>query len=139
MLGRLFLIVLILLIPLVARADKPIAPESVPGTIRVAAEQVVELATSLPELVIIDSRFGEEFAKGHIEGAINLVGTDLQREDLARVVPSLDTPVLFYCNGERCIRSSAAAKKAVTWGYRKVYWFRDGWQEWTAKQLPVSK
>lgn len=119
-------------------ATKPVAPEEIAGTTRVTAEQVVDLATSLPDLVIIDSRYREEYAKGHIEGAVNLVGTDMTRTELARVASGPDTPLLFYCNGERCLRSAAAARKAVEWGYRRIYWFRAGWQEWQAKHLPVS-
>lgn len=122
-----------------AGAEKPVAPDEIAGTTRVTAEQVVDLATRLPNLVIIDSRYREEYAKGHIEGAVNLVGTEMTRADLARVAPGHDTPLLFYCNGERCLRSAAAARKAVEWGYRRIYWFRAGWQEWLAKHLPVSQ
>lgn len=123
----------------VAMAAKPMAPEAVAGATRVGAEEVVELGASVPNLVVIDSRYRDEFAKGHIEGAINLNGTELKREDLARIAPHPDVPLLFYCNGERCLRSSIAAQKAVGWGYRRVYWFRDGWQAWMEKHLPVSK
>jgi len=124
---------------LVVHAERPLVPERVEGTTRVSAEQVVELINTLPGLVILDSRHSEEFAKGHIEGAINLLDTHMQQADLKRLAPKRDTPLLFYCNGERCARSSNAASKAVGWGYRKIYWFRNGWQEWSAKHLPVAK
>jgi rhodanese-related sulfurtransferase len=120
-------------------ADKPLAPDSVPGTLRVSAEQVVELILSTPKLVAIDSRHADEFAKGHIEGAINLLDTDTTSESLARHTHGKDIPVLFYCNGERCLRSSNAAKTAVSAGYRKVYWFRGGWTEWVEKKMPMEK
>lgn len=120
-------------------ADKPLAPDSVPGTLRVSAEQVVELILSSPKLVAIDSRHADEFAKGHIEGAINLLDTDTTPESLARHTHGKDIPVLFYCNGERCLRSSNAAKTAVSAGYRKVYWFRGGWTEWVEKKMPMAK
>lgn len=122
-----------------AGATKPVAPEEIAGTARVTAEEVVDLATRLPNLVIVDSRYREEYAKGHIEGAVNLVGTEMTRAELAGVASGPDTPLLFYCNGERCLRSAAAARKAVEWGYQRVYWFRAGWQEWLAKRLPVSQ
>jgi rhodanese-related sulfurtransferase len=134
----LMLLCLLVWLPL-ALAEKPRAPESVEGTTRVSAEAVVELVTTLPNLVIIDSRHEEEFAKGHIEGAINLLDVHMQRADLLRLARKPDTPLLFYCNGEYCPRSANAAKNAVAWGYRRVYWFRDGWQAWTDKQLPVTR
>ena len=122
-----------------AWAEKPFAPESIAGTTRVTAETVVDLVGSLPDLVIIDNRHAVEFEKGHIEGAVNLLDTNLQRADLARLAPGLDKPLLFYCNGERCLRSTHAAHMAVEWGYKRVYWFRGGWQEWLDKQLPVTR
>ncbi len=120
-------------------ADKPVAPVDIPGAVNVTAEKLVELVTRTPQLVVIDSRRQEEFDKGHIEGAANLLDTDMTRARLARLVPGVETPVLFYCNGERCLRSSNAASLALEWGYRKVYWFRGGWAEWSDKKLPVAK
>lgn len=120
-------------------ADKPIAPDSVPGTTRVSAEQAVELILANPRMVIIDSRHAEEFAKGHIDGAVNLLDTDTSPETLAKHLAGKDAPVLLYCNGERCLRSSNAAKTAVNAGYKKVYWFRGGWMEWVEKKMPIAQ
>ena len=122
-----------------AHAEKPTAPESVAGTTRVTAEAVFQLVTTLPDLLILDSRHAEEYAKGHIEGAINLLDTKMTRDDLARLAPRPDHPLLFYCNGEYCMRSSNAARQAVAWGYRRIYWFRGGWQEWIDQHLPVAR
>jgi rhodanese-related sulfurtransferase len=137
--SRLALALLLLHLAFPSLADKPVAPDSVPGTTRVSAEQAVELILASPKMVIIDSRHAEEFAKGHIEGAINLLDTDTSPEILARHLAGKDTPVLLYCNGERCLRSSNAAKTAVNAGYKKVYWFRGGWMEWVEKKMPVTK
>lgn len=137
--SRLALALFLLHLAFPSMADKPVAPDSVPGTIRVSAEQVVELILSTPKLVAIDSRHTEEFAKGHIESAVNLLDTDTNSETLARHTHGKDIPVLFYCNGERCLRSSNAAKIAVDLGYKKVYWFRGGWMEWAEKKMPLAK
>jgi len=118
-------------------AEKPYAPVSIPGTIIVSAEEVVELTLSRPELVIIDSRKKSEYSKGHIEGAVNLLNTTTRREDLAALCPDKTTPIVFYCNGIRCLRSSDAIRKAMDWDYRNVFWFRGGWKEWMDKRLPI--
>ncbi|MBU1690237.1 MAG: rhodanese-like domain-containing protein [Gammaproteobacteria bacterium] len=137
--SRLVLALFLLHLAFAALADKPVAPNSVPGTIRVSAEQAVELILANPRMTIIDSRHTEEFAKGHIEAAINLIDTGTNSESLTRLTHGKDYPVLFYCNGERCPRSSNAAKTAVALGYKKVYWFRGGWNEWVDKKLPITK
>lgn len=131
------LLINLLLSPNAFADEKPYAPESVTGAVTVSAEQVVELILAKPDLVIIDSRKRSEFSKGHIEGAINLLNTEMQRADLEARVPDKTTPILFYCNGERCLRSSDALHKALEWGYRNLFWFRGGWKEWTDKRLPV--
>jgi len=120
-----------------AADEKPYAPHSIPGALGVSAEEVVDLILSKPDLIIIDARMKTEYAKGHIEGAVNLLNTTLRREDLEEVVPDLSTPIVIYCNGERCLRSSDAVRKALDWGYRNVFWFRGGWKEWMEKRLPV--
>ncbi len=120
-------------------ADKPLAPEVIDGATNLTAEQVVDLILDTPQLVIIDARKEEEYAKGHIEGAISILDTTMTEEKLSTVAPDTHGPLLFYCNGERCMRSTKAATKAIGWGYDKVYWFRGGWAEWESKGLPVSK
>ena len=130
---------LLMLISTAALADKPTAPETIDGATNLSAEQVVDLIMATPELTIIDARKHEEYAKGHIEGAISLLDTAMGEADLAKHVADKSSPVLFYCNGKRCMRSTKAAKKALSWGYSKVYWFRGGWVEWREKQMPVSR
>lgn len=131
-------IVLLLCMPQ-AWAQKVAAPEQIEGATRLSAEQVIALILRQEKLVIIDSRKGELYARGHIEGAINLFDASMTRKALSRFATSADTPLLFYCNGVHCMRSTNAAKKAQQWGYRNIYWFRGGWGEWRSKQLPVSR
>jgi len=117
--------------------EKPYAPENIPGATRVSAEEVVDLILSNPDMLIIDSRKKTEYLKGHIEGAINILNTELARGDLETIAPDRTQAVLFYCNGARCLRSTDSIDKALGWGYTNIYWFRGGWEEWTEKRLPV--
>lgn len=117
--------------------ERPFAPPGIPGAVNVTAEEVVELILSKPDLVIIDARMNGEYAKGHIEGAVNILNTSMQQQDLEAAAPDKTMPIIVYCNGERCLRSSDAVSKAMEWGYRNVFWFRGGWREWTDKGLPV--
>ena len=116
-----------------------LTPEQLDGTTKVSAEKVIDLFESAPNLTVIDARKASDFEKGHIEGAINLANTDTDEASLSKIVPAKADPVLFYCNGITCGRSVESAKKAVSYGYSKVYWFRGGMQEWEQKGLPVEK
>ena len=122
---------------MVANAEqKPYAPEVIDGVRIVTAEEAIELILQDPDMPIIDSRKKAEYLKGHIEGAVSMLNTDMTEDDLAELVPDRDTTILFYCNGERCLRSTDAIGKAQSWGYSNLIWFRGGWKEWSSKQLP---
>jgi PQQ-dependent catabolism-associated CXXCW motif protein len=43
----------------------------------------------------------------------------------------LDHPVVIYCH-EHCWLSWNAAKRAISYGYRRVYWFPEGIEGWRA-------
>ena len=117
--------------------EKPYAPASLPGATILTAEEVINLILAYPDLIVIDSRKKTEYIKGHIEGAINILNTELVLEDLDLIVPDRTTALLFYCNGVRCLRSSDTIARVVGWGYTNLYWFRGGWKEWTEKRLPA--
>jgi PQQ-dependent catabolism-associated CXXCW motif protein len=48
-----------------------------------------------------------------------------------------DCPIVFYCLAD-CWMSWNATKRAATWGYTRVYWYRDGTDGWEAAKLPME-
>ena len=44
---------------------------------------------------------------------------------------------MIYCH-EKCWLSWNAAKRAVAYGYRRVYWFPDGIEGWSAARRPTA-
>jgi len=113
------------------------APMQIMGANTVNAKQIFELITKKPNLVILDNRKEEDFSAGHIEGAIRLIDTDVSPYTLAQQIPAKETPVLFYCNGLKCGRAAKATEKAVQLGYRNVYYYALGMQEWIKEGLPL--
>ncbi len=49
-----------------------------------------------------------------------------------------DIPIVFYCLAD-CWMSWNAAKRAVSWGYTRIYWYRDGTDGWEAAKLPLAE
>ena len=135
---RLVLATIFLLVWMHVQAEE-IVQESIPGTTKISAEELINLAQTDSNLVMIDSRKPSDHAKGYIEGSINLPDTETTAKALASHIPTKSTPVIFYCNGIRCGRSANAAKIAVSAGYTNIYWFRGGWGEWTAKGYPTAR
>jgi len=114
-------------------------PDSIAGTTKVTAEELIELVGKHDDMVIIDARKPSDRDKGYIEGSIGLPNTDTTPASLAKHIKTKTTPVCFFCNGVKCGRSVESSKVAVKDGYTNVYWFRGGWAEWEEKGLPVTK
>ena len=133
------LVVSMLFLPLSMVYAGESTPNSIKGTVKIKAEDIFKLYEKYPNLVIVDARKTSDRMKGYIEGSIGLPDTKTNRKSLSRVVPDRAIPVVFYCNGEKCGRSVKSAKLAVSMGYKKVYWFRGGWEEWENKGLPAAK
>ena len=126
-----------------AQAADPESPQQVKGAIKVSAEEVFSLFEKTPGLVIIDSRLASGpssgRANGYIEGSVSIPDTETNCASLAKAIPRKTTPTLFYCNGPKCGRSEKAINVALKCGYKNMYWFRGGFEEWLKKGYPFVK
>ena len=112
------------------------SPETVEGATTVSVETAAELFDQ--NVVFVDVRKGSDFDAGRIPGAVHLdIKSALTEASLAEVVKTSD-PVVFYCNGHSCMRSSDASRLAVGWGYTNVHYLRDGYPAWESAGFPVE-
>lgn len=139
--SRLILLLYVLFQPqlLYASSDKPDAPASIEGATTVKAEDIFELVEKLPELVIIDARIRTDRIQGYIQGSVSLPDIETSCSSLKQHINNKSVSALFYCNGVKCGRSEKAAKIALQCGYKNLYWFRGGFEEWKYKKLPFIK
>ena len=80
-----------------------------------------------PETRILDVRTAEEFAAGHLRGAVNVDWFGNFLEDVGSNFDK-DTPLYVYCRSGK--RSAAAADKLAKAGYT-VYNMLGGYLAWT--------
>ncbi|WP_310390177.1 rhodanese-like domain-containing protein [Roseateles sp.] len=122
-------------------------PRSLPGAAVVDAAAVAQLLKT--GAVLVDTRNDVEFKAGHIAGAQLLPYGEKSAKDsdFKFSEDSFDTsklpadkakPVVFACNGAECWKSFKASHAALKAGHSKVYWFRGGFPEWRAANLPVE-
>lgn len=119
----------------VLSAPKAIVKQ-VTGAVTIDAEGLIELYQSVKNLIIIDSRITEDRAMGYIEHSLSLADIDTNCKTLKALIPTLESTAAFYCNGPKCGRSMMATKMAVQCGYKNLYWFRGGFEEWKQKDFP---
>lgn len=128
---KLFLFVFVLSISFQSVAEEEVYK-------KISAEELVKMKKEIKDLVIIDSRGGDWFDGTLIEGAKQLATSDTNEESLARLIPTKETPVVFYCTNEQCPASAKAAHKAAELGYKNLYKYPGGIEGWKKLGLPTT-
>ena len=97
---------------------------------------VVVLLKENADAVVLDVRTPEEFAEGHIEGAINI---DFKGDDFDAEIGKLDKAVPYVMHCASGGRSGKSLSKFESLGFKKIYHLEAGFSGWSDAGLPVSK
>ena len=105
-----------------AAADTPVPADSLNNTEtqdfeQINAEKAKEIMDSGVEYILLDTRTDEEFASGHIEGAILIPEYEIAQR-APRELPDKEALILVYCRSGR--RSKIASEELVNLGYTNV-------------------
>lgn len=89
-------------------------------------------------ILFIDSRSKEEYADGHIKGAVNIpfYESDKYEEVLAKI--DKNQIVVTYCSGADCDTSILHGDELFEKGYKRVYIFYGGWNDWLDAGYPIE-
>jgi rhodanese-related sulfurtransferase len=87
----------------------------------------------------IDARPIDEFAEGHIKGAINIPFYGSENYDAILKQISKDEIIVTYCSGEDCDLSILLGDELFAKGYKKVFVFFGGWNDWLKNNYPIEK
>jgi rhodanese-related sulfurtransferase len=85
---------------------------------------------------LVDVREDDEWARGHLPGAIHL-GKGIIERDIEKVVPDHSAPMVLYCGGG--FRSALAADNLQKMGYLNVLSMDGGWRGWLKAGYPTVK
>ncbi len=88
------------------------------------------------KFVLVDTREDNEWARGHLPGAIHLCKGIIER-DIEAAVPDKSAEIILYCGGG--FRSALAADNLQKMGYTNVISMDGGWRGWTESGFPVEK
>ncbi len=87
---------------------------------RITQEKVMKIMEEETGYLIVDVRRPDEFAEGHIEGAINVPNEGIT-DEMPEELPDKNQLLLVYCRTGR--RSKEASEKLAKIGYTNVYEF----------------
>ena len=97
------------------------------GYKQISQDEAMQIMEEESGFLIVDVRRPDEFAEGHIEGAINVPNEGIA-EEMPEELPDKDQLLLIYCRTGR--RSKEASEKLAKIGYKNVYEF-GGINTWT--------
>jgi rhodanese-related sulfurtransferase len=88
------------------------------------------------KLTIIDVREDNEWARGHLPGAVHF-GKGIIERDIEHAFPDKEATLVLYCGGG--FRSALAADNLQKMGYTGVISMDGGWRGWTEAGYPVER
>ena len=118
------------------RNDKT-SVESFKEPITINLKQAYELYNK--NIVFLDARENEEYKEGHIKNALNLPYYDFDSyKKVLNNIPKSST-IVTYCAGTDCDLSILLGKQLFESGYKKIYIFFGGWNDWLDADYPIER
>jgi rhodanese-related sulfurtransferase len=88
------------------------------------------------KFILVDVREDNEWANGHLPGALHL-GKGIIERDIEQQVPDTSAKLILYCGGG--FRSALAGDNLQKMGYTSVESMDGGWKAWVQAGLPIAK
>lgn len=87
-------------------------------------------------MVVIDARSEKYFDGRLLPNAIWLPSESSEKEILT-TIPNKESLIVVYCAGIKCPASGWLYDKLYSLGYRNIYEYHEGIEEWTQKGYPT--
>lgn len=128
---------------IIAPSEVNIIKEEIPDAVREFTKPVAIRLSRAYQLynqgvIFIDSRSKEEYADGHIKGAINIPFYESEKyEDILNKIDKNEI-IITYCSGKDCDTSILHGDELFEKGYKRIYIFHGGWDDWLEAGYPVD-
>ena len=87
---------------------------------QITMDEAVDMMAQESDYIILDVRRPNEFAAGHIPGAINVANESINTDEIPEL-PDKNQLIMVYCRSGR--RSKEASEKLVKLGYTNIVEF----------------
>ncbi len=87
---------------------------------KISQDEAMQMMQEQTDYLIVDVRRPDEFAEGHIAGAINVPNEEIT-DEMPELLPDKEQILLIYCRSGN--RSKEASQKLAEIGYTNVYEF----------------
>lgn len=87
----------------------------------------------------VDARDMWEYGEGHIQGAVNLPYIEFEPDHQMLGELDKDNKLVIYCGDTECGLSTKLAVELSKLGYKNLFVFAQGWENWLETGYPVSQ
>jgi rhodanese-related sulfurtransferase len=121
----------------VAESDAPTAVAApAAGPIDLDGAKAAEVLASDPAIIVLDVRTAEEFAEGHIKGAVNI---DFNGDDFETKIAALDPAKAYLVHCQAGGRSGQSLPLFEKLKFSRLYHLSTGFGGWVADGQPVER
>lgn len=89
------------------------------------------------DAVVVDVRGRDDYRKGHISNAINVLAADIKKGSFGELEKNKARPVIVVCATGNSASESATQLNAA--GFEQVYVLKDGVSGWSGENLPLVR
>lgn len=106
------------------------------GYLHIKAPEAAQIVAATPDIIILDIRTAEEFADGHLAGAVNI---DYYAKDFAAQLAALDPAARYLLHCRSGNRSGRALPVLKELGFSNVTHLDGGILAWTSAGQPLAR
>lgn len=89
------------------------------------------------DAVVVDVRGRDDFRKGHISNAINVLAADIKKGSFSELEKHKAQPLIVVCATGTSASDSAA--QLIAAGFTQVYVLKEGISGWSGENLPLVR
>jgi rhodanese-related sulfurtransferase len=104
---------------------------------QISRERLWEKIAGGEEFVLVDALSPMSYALSHLPGAVNITPDGTDRWAPVRI-PDKSVDVVVYCANPECESSIEVGDRLLELGYRSVYHYAGGKEEWVDAGLPLE-
>jgi rhodanese-related sulfurtransferase len=120
------------------RAQETVSLPLPPG-LKSMGPREADTAFQAQSALFVDARAPEEYAEGHIPGALNIPPDDFENRVLDNIDRIEGAPaIIAYCPSIECWDAVEIAERLREVTDRPIYVFEQGWAAWRSADYPVT-
>lgn len=103
---------------------------------RITREELKRELDSGRSLTLVEALPEKYWRKAHLPGALQIDYTEVE-DKAATLLPNKDAKIVVYCANTVCQNSTQAAQTLDSLGYRNVFEYVEGKQDWADAGFPI--